>query len=196
MCALPGAIGTQWLGDPRGAMIASAMSDPLPPPPREPPSNAIGVAGFVVSLVGIISCGALSPIGLILSLVGLRKEPKGLAVAGTIIGGVGIVLIGVLVGLVIVLIPKGHVVATELVVVTAVHAIEARAEETGELPSVDEGKELIAEHTDAWSNALRYEPSGDEFTIRSAGPDGAFDTGDDIVSSGELWLEDELDDGG
>jgi hypothetical protein len=177
-------------------MIASAMSEPLPPPSREPPSNAIGLAGFVVSLVGIISCGALSPIGLILSLIGLRKEPKGLAVAGTIIGGVGIVLLGVLVGLVVILIPRGQVAATEAVVMMAERAIEARAAETGDLPSVDEGKELIAEHTDAWGNPLRYEPSGDEFTIRSAGPDGAFDTADDIVSSGERWLEDDPPDGG
>jgi len=148
-----------------------------------------------MSLVGIITCGALSPIGLILSLVGLRKEPKGFAVAGAIIGGVGIIVLGVLAGLVVVLIPKGQVAATEVMIGMAEDAIEARAEESGVLPSVDEAQELIAEFEDAWGNALRYEPSGDDFTIRSAGPDGVFDTSDDIVSSGESPREDEPPDG-
>jgi len=165
------------------------MSEPLPSWPGNRPTNSIGTAGFVVSLVGVLTCGLLSPIGLILSLVGLRKEPKGLAIAGTIIGGVGIVVVGVLAGLVVILIPKGQVAATESIVATALRAIETRADETGELPSVDEGRELIAGLEDAWGNALRYEPSGDGFTVRSPGPDGAFNTVDDIVSGDGIWLE-------
>lgn len=56
---------------------------------NQPGSNGLGVAGFVLSLIGLLSCGLLSPVGLILSLAGLSKEPSGLAVAGTIIGGLG-----------------------------------------------------------------------------------------------------------
>ena len=55
-----------------------------------PPSNGLGVAGFVLSLLGFLgTCGLLSPIGLILSLIALRKQPRGLAIAGVIIGAVG-----------------------------------------------------------------------------------------------------------
>ena len=49
----------------------------------------MGVAGFVVSLVGFTSLGLLSPIGLILSIIGMRREPKGLAIAGLVVGIVG-----------------------------------------------------------------------------------------------------------
>jgi hypothetical protein len=169
------------------------MSEPPPQtPPESPPKNSLGTAGFVVSLVGIVTCGLLSPIGFVLSLIGLAKEPKGLAIAGSIIGGIGSLLffitgLGVLAGLVVVLIPVGQVTETEATVEMAVRAIESHADETGELPSVDEGRELIAEFEDAWGNALRYEPGRDSFTVRSAGSDGAFDTADDVVSSTESW---------
>lgn len=56
---------------------------------NQPQSNGLGVAGFVISLLGFLSCGVISPLGLILSLAGLSKEPRGLAIAGTIIGGIG-----------------------------------------------------------------------------------------------------------
>src|SRR3954471_6265213 len=78
----------------------------VPPQPAEqppattvvvahPPSNNLGLAGFVTSLLGLLSCGVLSPIGLLLSLIGLTKQPRGFAVAGTIIGLIGSVFLAV-----------------------------------------------------------------------------------------------------
>ncbi len=69
-----------------------------PQPPQErpqvvyqqAPSNGLGVAGFVVSLVGFLVCGGLvCPIGVIMSAVALGREPKGFAIAGLIIGLLG-----------------------------------------------------------------------------------------------------------
>jgi hypothetical protein len=57
-------------------------------PPRRQ-SNGWGLAGFIVSLVGFISCGCLSPIGLLLSIIGLFKEPRGFAIAGLVLGLLG-----------------------------------------------------------------------------------------------------------
>ncbi len=57
------------------------------------PSNGLGTAGFVTSLVAIVTCGLLSPIALILSLVGLFKKPKGFAIAGTVISGIQVIAI-------------------------------------------------------------------------------------------------------
>lgn len=84
---------------------------PVPPPVQYPPhqetthvayhqtpTNGTGVAGFVLSLGGLLTCGILCPIGLVVSLIGLKNEPKGMAIAGSIIGGMGS-----LVGLVVVL---------------------------------------------------------------------------------------------
>ncbi len=56
---------------------------------RPPASNSLGVAGFVVSLVGILSCGLLAPIGMVMSYVAMRRQSDGLAIAGFVIGLVG-----------------------------------------------------------------------------------------------------------
>ena len=65
---------------------------------QPPPSNSLGISGFVVSLAGVVvTFGFLCPIGLILSLIALRKEPRGFAVAGTIIGLLGSALAGTIV---------------------------------------------------------------------------------------------------
>ncbi len=61
--------------------------------PRPAPSgNAMGVLGFVLSILGLFSCGILSPIGLIFSAIGMRKEPKDLAIAGLVINIVALVV--------------------------------------------------------------------------------------------------------
>lgn len=63
------------------------------PPPKE---NGLGIAGFIVSAIGIITCGVPSIFGVILSAIGLGKEPKGMAIAGLILGLIGLVeLVGV-----------------------------------------------------------------------------------------------------
>ncbi len=60
---------------------------------RETTSNGLGIAGFVVSLVGFLGgCfgGALlSPVGLVLSGVAMRRRPKGFAIAGLVLGILG-----------------------------------------------------------------------------------------------------------
>jgi len=56
---------------------------------RQSQSNGLGIAGFIVSLVGWLTCGLLCPVGLILSVIGLFKQPRGMAIAGSVIGGFG-----------------------------------------------------------------------------------------------------------
>jgi|GEM_PF-330383 len=70
---------------------------PASPPPThqthvhiaQPQTNGLGVAGFVISLIGFVSCGFVCPIGAIISAFALKKEPKGMAIAGLIIGIIG-----------------------------------------------------------------------------------------------------------
>lgn len=56
-------------------------------------SNGMGIAGFVVSLLGLLGgCFGgflLSPLGLIFSIIGMRRPPKGLAIAGLVMGIIG-----------------------------------------------------------------------------------------------------------
>jgi len=60
--------------------------------------NGLAIGGFVCSLVGFLCCQLVTPVGLILSIVGLSKAKKlngagkGLAIAGIIIGAIGIAL--------------------------------------------------------------------------------------------------------
>ena len=66
---------------------------------QQAPSNGLGVAGFVTSLVSLLfTRGFLSPISLLLSLIGLMKKPRGFAIAGSVISGlqlIAILLVGV-----------------------------------------------------------------------------------------------------
>jgi len=69
-----------------------------------PEKNNMGLAGFILSIVAIILswvpfvgwlCWLL---GLVLSIVGLFKKPKGFAIAGLIISLLGLILMVVLLG--------------------------------------------------------------------------------------------------
>ena len=75
----------------RDQLSATAMRQMAPPMP-EVPGRTLGIVGFVLSLVG-----GLSLVGLILSWVALVRARRvgrrnGLALAGVIIGGAGVLL--------------------------------------------------------------------------------------------------------
>jgi type II secretory pathway pseudopilin PulG len=190
------------------------MSNPYPPPPtpgygqppysqpigsqvyvQRGPTNGLGLAAFITSLVGLVLClGVLSPVGLLLSLFAVFKKPRGFAVAGVVLGLIGtIMLVVVTGGLVLMTLGVRSAVQnieTRQTARSAYEAIEAhRAEYDGTLPGADFGTALIDGKRDAWQTPLRYVPSADTTTyaIQSAGPDTVFDTRDDIVMD-----EDEL----
>ena len=62
-------------------------------------SNGIGTAGFVLSLIALflgwvpIIGWLIWLLGLILSFIGIFKNPKGLSIAGLIISFIGIILL-------------------------------------------------------------------------------------------------------
>ncbi|HIZ88183.1 MAG TPA: hypothetical protein IAC03_08540 [Candidatus Coprenecus pullistercoris] len=64
--------------------------------------NGMGIAGFVLALVGLVFCWVpvlnwiLWALGLIFSIVGMFKKPKGLAIAGLIISCIGLIVIIIL----------------------------------------------------------------------------------------------------
>jgi len=56
-----------------------------------PPTNGLAIAGAVLSIVGLLTGGILSPLGLVLSLVALGKPyGKGWAWTGVILGFLGL----------------------------------------------------------------------------------------------------------
>jgi len=152
------------------------------PPPRPSGGNGMGTAGFVVSLVGLILCGGLlCPLGLIFSLVGLGRQPRGLAIAGTVIGSIGsLVLVG---GIAFFVINVGDVkehMYTAVAVGKAAVAIDKYKAEHGTYPDDETGNDLIADIHDGWDRPLQYTRTETAYILRGAGPDGQFGTEDDI----------------
>lgn len=68
---------------------------------------------------------------------------------------------------------------------TLARLIQAYAAEGGlpeSLEALRRSQPAAASVADAWGRKIRYERTSDAgFRLRSAGPDGAFDTGDDLV---------------
>lgn len=158
-----------------------------------PPSNGLGIAGFIVSLVGYLSCGLICPVGLIMSLVALKREPKGFAIAGVVFGALGscwvlvaavitmIVGVGFIAGIAAIFSPQ---VATHIEMGVIDARIQAYEQTNGSPPqSLSDlglsGREL----QDAWGHPFVYEltdqPPG--WKLTSPGPDGTLGTSDDIT---------------
>ena len=157
---------------------------------QPPPTNALGVAGFVVSLTGMVAClGLICPIGLLLSLIALTMSPRGYAIAGSIIGLLGSIL-GVLTVLVVAgvigngLFWNAYYDPTVMAIDSASYDIDAHfSNNNSTLPNEPTGNTLISGYTDEWGNALKYEPiagSTTDYTITSSGEDGLFGTNDDV----------------
>ena len=151
-------------------------------------SNAMGTAGFVVSLIGLLTCGLLSIFGLVLSLFGLRKNPKGFAIAGAIMGLLGLVelaLVGLFaynavqaVGTMQTAIYQG---VSESIATEIANDVAKEWESTGELPNETDGQSFTEGKTDLFEGGYLYETDGSSFTIRGAGTDLEFNTEDDVT---------------
>ena len=167
-------------------------------------NNTIGLVGFVLSLVGLIGCcfqpaALVSLAGLILSIIGLSRRPRGLAIAGTILGIIGlagVLIIFLMVGVAIVaFVPLMIAIAAlagpeiETAVEQAIleQAVARYVDETGSIPvdlsQIPDLEEKL--RTDPWGTLYRLDvidPGTEDFLIRSAGEDKVFDTEDDITS--------------
>lgn len=70
-------------------------------------TNGLGVAGFVMALLGLLLCWIpilgwiIWLLGLLFSLIGLFKSPRGLAIAGMIISLITFVILVAFIGLII-----------------------------------------------------------------------------------------------
>lgn len=176
--------------------------------PMRTETNGLGIAGFVISLVGLCVGGLLSPVGLVLSLIALGKQPRGFAVAGVIIGAVGscgiilmmvalplalALMIGVAaaVGLTAIAGPQVESYVEMFVLTTN---IEESAQKSGDtLPAtLDEIASKLNEKqvTDPWGHKYLYEltQEGKAFRLYSMGPDGLPGTPDDVRYTWEIEI--------
>ena len=170
------------------------------PPPRQ--SNGLGTAGMITSIVGLsmapftFCCapgfpGLLSIIGLVMSAVAMKDEPKGQAKAGVIMGIIGILINLLVLGAFIALavfspqstgmtlweeMDRDMEMSTLITEVEAIHSVD------GVYPASLDAMNLPAESTtDPWGNAYLIYPAADGMscTVQCIGPDGLVDTFDD-----------------
>jgi hypothetical protein len=159
----------------------------VPAPIRS--ENGLGVAGFIISVLAVLTCGLLSPIGLLVSMAGLLRRPRGFATAGVILGAIGTAIVGSFVALMVMGAQEAQAAAerhrttemTRSAIAQADQELRVKIEEAGQLPDV-------IEHNDAWGQSLRYDRKDSEYLIRSAGADGQFETADDITSATNTYI--------
>lgn len=143
-------------------------------------SNTIGLVGFILSF-------CLSPIGLILSLIGLGKSPRGFAIAGVIVGLIG-TAVWAFVGYGIAILAKGFALAVDYQAIQQ-SVDRHKTANGGALPTDLAALGLSQdERTDPWGKEYRFTPSSDgvTWTLTSAAFDGQFDTKDDGVFANDL----------
>lgn len=92
--------GTQPVAGGSSVESSTPYSQPVMTPQQ---GNGIGVAGFVLALLPLVFCWVpvldfiLWLLGLILSAIGMGKQPRGLAIAGLALSLLGIILIIILI---------------------------------------------------------------------------------------------------
>ena len=192
-----------------GHWYQEGAAAPPPSPASASGVNGLGLAGFIIGLVGLCgSGGMLSPLGLLLSLLGLMRAPRGFAVAGTIVGALGtcccfpwilpfaLVLVGILsIGAAIGWIAGIASVFGGPTAVSWVRAsfiaffLSSFYAQHGSLPtSLDEldlGADVVQ---DAWGRPFQYRVTDDPegFVLTSPGADNAPGTADDVEMRGEV----------
>ncbi len=68
-------------------------------PVAAPQKNGMGVAGFVLALCAFVFCWVpvldwiLWILGVVFSLIGVFRQPKGLAIAGLVISFIGLIIL-------------------------------------------------------------------------------------------------------
>lgn len=156
-------------------------NDPFETYQRPSGSNPLGIVGFILAF-------CLSPIGLIISLIALAKQPRGFAIAGVIIGllgsGVwacaiwGYSMFGKFATQVVELSTEYKTIDESITVYQAAN--------NGNLPPDLAALQLPGhEDVDPWNTPYKYEPSADgkTWTLTTAGIDAAFGTADDATFS-------------
>lgn len=152
-----------------------------------PPTNGLGLAGFIVSLVGmVVTLGFLCPIGILLSVIALFKAPRGFAIAGTVIGFIGSGMAVMVVFLAIYTVSAAKTGMASMMVYTdlnsATYPIEDHYTDKSALPDDAAGNALLSGYYDSWGQAITYQKNSETaYTLTSSGPDMIAGNTDDVA---------------
>ena len=160
---------------------------------QAPRRNGLAAAGFRMSIIGLLSLGFLSPLALLLCMLGLIRSPRGWALSGTLLSLVGVGLMAT----VITGIAHHQESHSGYKFHRTAKAMKQLSDEIKEQVVANDGKliedvkgsRMALEYKDAWGNELRYEPVDKAgYAIRSVGPDGRYASFDDIVKSYKVGI--------
>ena len=182
----------------RQAPIFIGFEVPAPPMAPRRKFNWWGFHGMWLSFASLLTAGFLSPIPLLISLVGLRRPGRKMATVGalTSLGGIGLAVALVFSSIAVHnhRNQERHQVKQSRTIVKQVNEVKSllslaageitqyRDDNEGELPNDIDANMLVIKHVDPWGESLRFDAEVDHAIIRSAGPDKEFNTQDDVTS--------------
>lgn len=161
--------------------------------PRRRKRRSVNWWGVNSVVFFFLSVGVLSPLTLLMALMGLRKRPRRAAILGTILSMGGLAVMAAIAHNVNLehqrraaaqqnVIVARQVIETNKQLETAAEEFEQyRDDHDGRLPLDLQGAALAIKHVDPWGEEFRYEVEPDGATLRSAGPDGEFFSDDDVT---------------
>lgn len=163
----------------------------------EPQKNTIGLVGFIVSLASILTCGFVAPIGALVSFIGVFKRPRGLAVAGLIIGLILSVVPLLFGGAVLAFIFGWGAVKQATVMQNSKRGVQVFYDANGRLPSETEYDDIVdqtivelSQTFDAQGLRFEYEYQViDDMTYHVAFPgfDKTLGTSDDLTEDVQVF---------
>ncbi len=181
---------------PRQGPVYIGFDVPAQQPPRRK-FNWWGFNGMWLSFVSLLTVGFMSPIPLLISLVGLRRPGRKMAAVGTLtsLAGIGMAVAFVFSGIAMHnqhshqrrqakmdRVIQKQVMKTKSLLATATDELsEYRDYNDGEFPEAIDANVLVIKHVDPWGESLRFDEEIGHAVIRSAGPDRNFDTRDDVT---------------
>lgn len=166
-----------------------------PPPANPSGDNPLGMIAMICGLLSLVMGCPLSIAAIILGFIGMKKEPKGMATAGLILGIVTATLqlvvgcfilaiyglaFGAIAAVVSTAAAMQPAIDTDNALQQAAESIESHKATAGTYPTEAEGTSIVQGTTDGWKNQIVYRPDGEEYVLVSSGPDGILDNDDDV----------------
>lgn len=166
-------------------------------PAARPRGNALGVAGFVVVMIGLVGCCvppvlAVGTLGGILCFFALFRAPRALAIAGFILALIQTALLAALLialgGTIFAVMELPGYLRSAQSMMEIGQKVEDYRMQNGTLPaSLDQLSGIT--RTDAWGNPIVYQldPANNTYSIITNGPDGLPNTDDELELPGDFF---------
>lgn len=172
------------------------MNSPFPnPPPEQHGARLIaapgkvdwGLLGFLTSAIGtLLTAGILAPVGLLISLLALRRQRDWYPFVGCILGALGTAVFAALIYFAYLTYGSSHdPIAKEILDLAPLRIAQQRLErlraQQHQQPTMDVGQRAIADLRDRWDGQVLYLPLKTGYILLAPGRDLEYLTDDDLI---------------